>query len=79
MDQLAQDLRLEDEIEAVMRREGVDRAEAITIVALRFGQVHGDGDLVSVRPLTDDEQERAGLSHTLDQVLAAQRARTRSG
>lgn len=75
MDGVAEALNLERDIERVMAEEGVDRAEAITLLGLRLGEVHGDGDLVSLQPLTDDQRAASGLGRSIAEVLAAQRMR----
>lgn len=74
MDHVRFDDDLEKEIEAVMAELGIDRLEAMLEIGLRHGQRFGDGDLVPLRPLTEEQQRRLGLGRTLDEVLAEERA-----
>jgi hypothetical protein len=73
MDQMAGMDETDREIEETMREQGLERAEADVMVGLRRGQLLGDGDLLSVRRLTSDQQRRLGLGRSIDDVLIEQR------
>jgi hypothetical protein len=75
MDRLATTDEIELEIQAVMREHGVDRIEAETIVGMRYGELHGDRDILVLRRLTPEQRRRLGLGRSIDDVLAAQRTR----
>lgn len=79
MDRVTESVDLEQEVNQLVSEYGLERAEAITIVALRHGEVYGDGDLVSMRPLTEEQLARSGVNRSLREVLAAQRQRLRNG
>ncbi|HEY7035282.1 MAG TPA: hypothetical protein VH482_28345 [Thermomicrobiales bacterium] len=68
----------EQEIETVMREQRGDRIEAETIVGLLRGELHGDNDILVLRPLTDEQRCRLGLGRSIDDVLTAQRVRQNS-
>jgi hypothetical protein len=65
MDEVVPSEEIERRIEATMREQGVDRAEAIYQVALKYGEWHGD--LVFLSPLTDEQRRR--LSMPLHEVM----------
>ena len=75
MDRIADIDEIDREIEETMRQQGLDRAEAQVIVGLRRGELHGDGDLLSIRPLTLDQKRRIGRS--IDEVLDEQQRQNR--
>jgi hypothetical protein len=58
-----------------MRDLGVDRDEAETIVGMRRGELLGDGDILFMRPLSNEQRHRLRIGRSIDDVLAAQRAR----
>lgn len=70
MDRVAEITQFEQEVEHVMREQGVDRAEAITLVALRHGEILGDGDLLCIQPMTPERRRRLGLGRPPEEVLA---------
>src|SRR5687767_15160571 len=74
MDHLSIDEEFDREVRQTMSDHGIDREEAFLIVALRRGEVYGDGDLVSVRPLSPDERRSIGLDLDPEQVIAQDRA-----
>jgi hypothetical protein len=76
MDRLVETDDFEREIAETMREQGVDREEAQVIVGLRRGELYGDGDLLSIRPLSLDQKRQLGLGRSIDDVLAAKRLRT---
>jgi hypothetical protein len=76
MDRIVETDEFEPEIAETMREEGVDRDEAQVIVGLRRGELFGDGDLLSIRPLSPDQKRQLGLGRSIDDMLAAQRPRT---
>jgi hypothetical protein len=59
MDEVVSSEEIEGRIEATMREQGVDRAEAIYQVALKYGEWHGD--LVFLGPLTDEQRRRRSM------------------
>ena len=63
---------IEQEIQTVMREQGVDRIEAETIVGLRRGELFGD--ILVLHPLTDEQRRELRLGRSIDDVLAAERA-----
>jgi hypothetical protein len=75
MDRVETTDEIELEIRAVMREQGVDRVEAETIVGLRRGELHGDRDILVLRPLTPEQRHALGLGRSIDEVMAAQLAR----
>jgi hypothetical protein len=75
MDRMTTVDEIEQEIQAIMRDRSVDREEAATIVGLRRGELHGDGDLLFMRPLTDEQRHRLGLGRSIHEVVAEQRMR----
>jgi hypothetical protein len=56
MDRVISTEDIEREIEATMRERGISRAEAMYAVGLKFGELHGD--LLSLRPLTDEQRRQ---------------------
>ena len=56
MDRVVSAEDIEREIETTMREHDISRAEAIFEVGLKFGELHGD--LLSMRPLTDEHRRR---------------------
>jgi hypothetical protein len=75
MDRVETTDEIELEIQAVMRERDVDRVEAETIVGMRRGELHGDRDILVLRRLTPEQRRTLGLGRSIDDVLAAQRAR----
>ncbi len=75
MDHVTTANEIDQEIETVMSERGVDRDEAATIVGLRRGELLGDGDILFMRPLTDEQRRRLGLGRSIHDVVAADRAR----
>jgi hypothetical protein len=75
MDRVATIDEIEVEIQATMRERGVDRIEAETIVGMRHGELHGDGDILVLRKLTPDQRRALGLGRSIQEVFAAQQAR----
>ena len=59
----------EQAILSVMRDLNVNRDEAIAIVGLRRGEIGGDGDLLSLRPLTAAQRRRLGIGRAPEDVL----------
>jgi hypothetical protein len=68
MDRVVDLAQIEQEIEALVRDQGVDPAEAAAIVGLRHGELLGDGDLLCIHPLTEEQRRRYG--RTLHEVMA---------
>lgn len=75
MDRVTTIDEFEQEIETVMCERRVDREEAETIVALRHGELHGDGDLLFTRPLTDEQRRRLRIGWSIFDVIAEDQAR----
>ena len=79
MDRVTTTDEIEREIEAVMCDRGVDRDEAETIVGMRRGELLGDNDILFVRPLTDEQRRQLRIGRSIDEVIAADRARQGDG
>src|SRR5215211_591019 len=75
MDRLAGVDEIEREIDETMREQGIERAAAQLVVGLHRGELHGDGDLLSLRPLTADQKRRLRLGRSIDEVLDEQHRR----
>lgn len=58
----------ERKVEETMIGQGVEYGDAVLIVAMTYGELHGDGDLLSIRPLTDEQ--RRLHRRTLLEVMA---------
>lgn len=61
MARLVIDETVEREIHALKHDLGISRYAALAVLGLLPGDVFGDGDLLRVRPLTDDERVELGL------------------
>lgn len=57
--------KFEREVQETMIDQGVEYGDAELIVAMKYGELHGDGDLLSIFPLTD-EQRRLHRRSLLD-------------
>lgn len=75
MDHLTTVDEIEQEIQAVRRTQHVEYEEAAAIVGLRRGELVGDGDILFMRPLTDELRRRFCIGRSIDEVIAADRAR----
>jgi hypothetical protein len=60
----------EEAIQATMTERNVGRAEAIVILGLRHGDLDGDGDLLSLYPLTAAQRRRLGIGRPPEEVFA---------
>ena len=65
----------EREIEALMQDSGMDRLAAMVSLGLHPGWSLPGSDVVSVRPMTEEQLRAFGLGRDFDEVMAAQRAR----
>jgi hypothetical protein len=75
MDSPPLDAETERLVREIMDKHGCSREEAILAVALERGEVYGDGDLVTLRPLTPEERKLTGLDHDPHRIAAETRAR----
>lgn len=66
---------IEQEVQATMRERAVDRDEAETIVAIRRGELLGDGDILFMQPLSDELRRRLRLGRSIHEVVAEDQAR----
>jgi hypothetical protein len=66
MDRVMTTEEFEQEVRETMRSQGIDYDQAEVIVAMRHGELHGD--LLCVRPLTDEQRRRQ--RRTLLEVMA---------
>jgi hypothetical protein len=74
MDRMTTVDEIEQEIDTVMREQGVDRIEAQTIVGLRRGEFLSD-DILVLRPLSDKQRRWLGLGRSIHEVVAEARAK----
>jgi hypothetical protein len=65
MDRVISEADIEREIETAMRDQGIGREETTFLIALKYGELHGD--LLSMRPLTDEQRRR--LTRPLYEVM----------
>jgi hypothetical protein len=68
MDELVISEETERQIQELMADFGTTRYVALAMLGMLPGEVHGDGDLFQVRPLTDDERRRLGLGPESDDL-----------
>lgn len=67
---------IEREIASLVTGLGIEREVAMMILGLvPPPEVFGDGDLVCLHPLTDEQRRRLGLGRDPENVMAEQRAR----
>jgi hypothetical protein len=76
MDDVVVTEEMEREIADLMTDFGFEREVAMTVLELVSPpEAFGDGDLVCLHPLTDEQRRRLGLGRDPDEVMAEQRAR----